>query len=348
MPCVADRSIPMCGPVPHSELGLKIVIEVFMSFIKNLKLILCPAAIVGCITICQTPSVFAAQSCSEIFAQPPRIKIWNPLDVPWIERAIGKLSPPPRPLVNINSPMVAIKPPWQTGDPRDTTQYGIEVFDKSASNPMLALVPKVKYAEVNELLKEMDDAPSYNDGIRLLQRYMKQVGLVETLPVLRLIHGSDASPAEIKQHGLLSSRELASRGMSHSRWGQNMGDGIYFYGMESWSNHSTWGGYQYVVTYENVSIIRGSNIFLAGFVKIYDSFRGKYGLPRYADDSLMVPGLPQGALTYHGHIARLPWIYQDLGVVGVSSSLEILIKARNIPANQISVYDLSRGILRPL
>jgi hypothetical protein len=290
---------------------------------------------------------FSAQPCDQHLLATARPTTFANLSTErWIE-PVYQLSPGPEAKELIKDPLVAIRNPWISNPNQDRIRFGEDTFDKMAEMSLI-LVPKGKYAELESLIAQMDSAPSYSEGIHYLKNFMQQIGLIQIMPILRVVHGSDVPPNVIAQSGLLSSKELEARGLSHSRWGQNIGDGLYFVGISGWGDGltSTWGKHQYVVTYENESVLRGANRFLAGFVKIYDAFREKWHLSRYDNDSIMAPGLPQGVLSYNGLLSRLPSCFSELGVIGVSSTLEILIKRRVIEPYRIRV--LEGGRLRAL
>jgi len=251
----------------------------------------------------------------------------------WVAKTKG-LSPGNEFSESLKDSMIAIWPRWAKS--ADPSFNGPEVV--KTSDVSLVAVPKSQAKSIEEMMTRMGEAKSYQEGLVYLREYMQAVGLIESFKSLSLVHGTSVGPEIIGKSGLLSSQELKSRGLPHNAWGQNLGDGIYFVGAEGWGNNgtSTWGNHQYEVTLTNVNLFRGTNRFLAGFVKIYDLFREKWGLERYGDDSLLVPGLPQGVFSVDGLLARLPWIYQDLQVQGTSSILEILIKARQIGPEHIT------------
>jgi|GEM_PF-4006852 len=251
----------------------------------------------------------------------------------WISESKGD-SPPQEDQSTASEPNRAIWPSWAVSAPpvpKAKIQFD-QLYDNYA-DPSMIQVSKEHYAQVTKLMESMGSSSSYEEGIRIFSEFLKQTGLLEWSERTELIHSSRVGPEVIMKSGLLSSRALKEKGLPHSNWGQNLGDGVYTVGAQ-W-NIDGWGEHYYKVTIKNAHILRGNNLHLAGLIKIYDLFRAKWKLPRNGDDSLMVPGLPASVFTFDDLLARLPWFYGDVGAVAVSSTLEVLIKAKEIPPDRI-------------
>ncbi len=262
-----------------------------------------------------------------------QVNVYDLPKKPWVHPSRGS-SPSPDHSEALRDTFVSLWPEWALSAAPVPNGEPVEKISDSMAIP----VPKSQVKDVKTLVQRMGHAETYLEGIAYLKEFMTAVGLIENLRLLSLIHASDIPPSVILENGLLSSQELKDRGLPHSRWGQNLGDGIYFIGSSGWAiEENTWGKYQYRTSMNRVRLFRSTNRFLVTFIKIYDLYRGKWGLERFGDDSLMVPGLPQSVFSTEGLLARLPWIYEDMNVQGTAGSLEILIKQRRIPPDRLSL-----------
>jgi hypothetical protein len=207
----------------------------------------------------------------------------------------------------------------------------------STVNSAPIFVPVEKAAEVEAFLKDLSNRDQSSAFLRL-RSYMMAVGIVESFPFLSLVHATDVPPATILQEGLLSAQALKAQDKPHTRWGQRLGDGIYTVGAQGWSNDggSSWGKFQYNIRYENAAVMRGNNMFGGAFVSIYEQLLIKYNRAddRFQFDGIMAPSLPDSPFG-SDRIGRMPTFFTDLGLLGISSPLEIFVKRQHIQPHRI-------------
>jgi hypothetical protein len=277
--------------------------------------------------------------------------------VPWIEKSPGT-SPPARDSEIVNSEeFTLVMPPWFKSQEYEAAAASVSpsgIFSKqlimngheSASfNKLLAavdsapiFVPTAKTKEIADLLNTLNSLDETN-AFLYLRAYMVRSGFIQSYLTLSLSHATDVSPDVILNNGLFSPLVLKTRGEPHTRWGQRLGDGIYTIGSTGWNQGemSNWGSRVFLISYENAPIFKGNNSFAALFLSIYEHLLVKFnrGEERYKFDGITAPFLPASVLSVD-RIGRMGAIFDDLGILGVSTTLEVFLKRKHIPRWRIS------------
>lgn len=202
----------------------------------------------------------------------------------------------------------------------------------------VTVIPQ-KEAEFRAFSDQLKNAGSYEEGVALLRTALREVGLIRHYDRLVLRHASRLPPSVILKTGIYSANEAEARlGTTPSMTGQKSGDGVYTIGSvrAGWDDENTWGVHQYQIEYRNVDIFHSKNRYANSFMELYFLLRRKWN--KSMDDGFdgkMAVGMA------HEHITGAKWAYEDFGIIGSSLSLEVLLKVRVVPPENIT-YQGSR------
>ena len=188
---------------------------------------------------------------------------------------------------------------------------------------------------VRKFLNKINDMHFARSVIEL-RAFAEAIGVIKVYPELRTLTGTKVPPSIILKEGLKSAKRLKEEGKPHTAWGQNSGDGIYTIGQEGWGGDlETWGSNVYEVKMQNAAILRGNNPFASMITSIYYHMLERDQINGGSFDKTgPTPGLPRSFLMQNA--PAKPRIYYDLGLVGLSDSLEILIRTQHIPPELIT------------